>query len=410
MPYRNRIACAVCLAALSVATAMAFAATELPPPTGPYAVGRTLAYAKDDDRPEIWTEDPADRREIVLFIWYPVDLGSKEPLASYLPYPDDRIRGPLVYQRARGRVLITHTRADIPVAKGAEKFPLLFFSGGSGAIPAMYHSIIEDLVSHGYVVVGLDHLYEGAGQIMADGRLITPIVDGLTPPRDPESPEVHKVYREFYYRRVNERVLDGTLALRMLKMMNRHREGRFYDRLDFDRMGFYGHSLGGNTAAHALTDFPELKAAVNIDGFADGMPFNDRHTPMKPFMCIETAPPDYTDEEFARRNMTRERYEAIERAFDERMAAIYNQNPTVAYRVSISKADHLSFSDSPYLAPEKDGLTLVDHVRTTNIARQYLLAFFDEALRGRPSPLLRSVPEDLRGFVRAEAFGGAVQE
>ena len=71
------------------------AATELPAPTGPFAVGQTLTYAKDEDRAETWTDDPKDRRELPLVIWYPAEPDPKAQIAEYSPYPPDKIRGSL---------------------------------------------------------------------------------------------------------------------------------------------------------------------------------------------------------------------------------------------------------------------------------------------------------------------------
>ena len=44
---------------------------EIPPPTGPFIVGRTSFYWKDPARPETLTDDPNDRRELMVTLWYP---------------------------------------------------------------------------------------------------------------------------------------------------------------------------------------------------------------------------------------------------------------------------------------------------------------------------------------------------
>lgn len=50
----------------------------LPKPTGPFPVGRTTAY---------WT-DPADKRELLAWIWYPaLSAPSGTRTAEYLPAP-----------------------------------------------------------------------------------------------------------------------------------------------------------------------------------------------------------------------------------------------------------------------------------------------------------------------------------
>ncbi len=386
--------------------AIANAATELPPPTGPYAVGSILMYAKDDDRAEEWTDDPKDRREIPLFVYYPADADTRASLAEYLPYPPDKIRGRLAVERGRGRVLTTHTYADVPLTKGSERFPVLLFSGGAGASPASYHAIIEDLVSHGYIVVGMDHTYEGGGQILGDGRLVEPTIENFRPEGDPQTEEFAKASRAFYYRRVGVRAADAATVIRLLKMMDSAKRGKFSNRLDLDRIGVFGHSLGGVAAAHALMDVPQIKAGVNLDGHALGMPFDEKHTATKPFLCVEAPSQPPSDENLAKWSITREQYDADMKAMDERQAAAYRTNPTISYRVTINGAEHGSFSDETYPMPEKDGMTLALREKYTKATRCYLLAFFDSTLRGKDVSAMAEIPSELAEIVQIEKFGG----
>ena len=59
----------------------------LPAPTGPHPVGRLSTELVDADRPEIYSTEATDRRELVLWVWYPAEpAGPAEP-ATYLPAP-----------------------------------------------------------------------------------------------------------------------------------------------------------------------------------------------------------------------------------------------------------------------------------------------------------------------------------
>jgi hypothetical protein len=51
---------------------------KLPTPTGNFQVGRDRMILKDTSRPEIFTPDPADKREMVLNIFYPAHFGKGE--------------------------------------------------------------------------------------------------------------------------------------------------------------------------------------------------------------------------------------------------------------------------------------------------------------------------------------------
>src|ERR1044072_682277 len=63
----------------------------LPPPTGPYRVGRANFHRIDVSRPETFTEDPTDNRQVLFHIWYPAEP-TGGTVAPYIdPLPDDEI-------------------------------------------------------------------------------------------------------------------------------------------------------------------------------------------------------------------------------------------------------------------------------------------------------------------------------
>ena len=53
---------------------------DLPAPEGPYAVGTQIETWLDASRAEAFTDDPTDRRRIVVQYWYP-SLPSNETLS-----------------------------------------------------------------------------------------------------------------------------------------------------------------------------------------------------------------------------------------------------------------------------------------------------------------------------------------
>ena len=59
----------------------------LPAPTGRDAVGRVSFDCVDGARAEIYSPDPQDRREIVLWAWYPAAADAGAEGAPYLPEP-----------------------------------------------------------------------------------------------------------------------------------------------------------------------------------------------------------------------------------------------------------------------------------------------------------------------------------
>jgi hypothetical protein len=62
----------------------ATAADRLPEPSGQHAVGRLSYDWVDSTRTEIYAANREDRRELVVFVWYPAKDRAAE-LAPYLP-------------------------------------------------------------------------------------------------------------------------------------------------------------------------------------------------------------------------------------------------------------------------------------------------------------------------------------
>jgi predicted dienelactone hydrolase len=57
---------------------------ELPALTGKLAVGRTSFHWVDASRPEAMTDNPDDRRELMVTIWYPAESVTGETAPSII--------------------------------------------------------------------------------------------------------------------------------------------------------------------------------------------------------------------------------------------------------------------------------------------------------------------------------------
>lgn len=376
---------------------------ELPAPTGPHSIGRTLVYATSD-RPETWTPDPNDKRILPLIIWYPAEVTSSDTPTDYLPYNVSDVRGPLRLEASRGRSLSTHTFADASLADIASPLPIILFSAGANTSPAAYHALIEDLVSHGYLAAAMDHAHHGIGQIAEDGRLLEPVADTHQPEGDFGSETFQKALFTHYLRRVDERVEDTRLAIETLRKMSTDPESRFHGKLDLDRVATFGHSLGGVAAAHALADIPEVASGANIDGHIYSLFFTTDLAPKKPFLCIEAPGAPLSDDDLARFNMTRAQYEETLRVDAERQLSALQGISGGACRVTLQGVDHAAFTDSALLTRNQnpDRPSPVDGIAAT---RHYLLAFFEKTLSGSLDSKLTSDNSGSYPFVTVETFG-----
>jgi len=109
---------------------------ELPQPPGPFAVGVTEYHMVDRNRPETYTPDASDVRELMVQVWYPA-----EPDAGAKPSPYWRHAAVRSAEIAKGLgvptflfrhlgLIPTHGFWNAPPAAAPSTFPVLIFSHG----------------------------------------------------------------------------------------------------------------------------------------------------------------------------------------------------------------------------------------------------------------------------------------
>jgi dienelactone hydrolase len=230
----------------------------LPKPTGPYAVGRALFDWKDPKRNDPYSAAVGKQRELMVWLWYPATTSPQSKAAEYIPsaWASELPWRPVTIP-SRVRV---HAVADAPIAADRQAHPVLVFSTGFGNLPSDYTSLIEDIVSHGYVVLGITNTYSAPVVRFPDGRVAGHLAEASFP-RGPE-----QAIRAAGNRMVKVWAADLHFAIDSLVQMNLDSKTRFYGRLDLARLGLFGQSFGGAAAAEACSADPRCKAAADIDG------------------------------------------------------------------------------------------------------------------------------------------------
>jgi len=350
---------------------------QLPAPTGSHHVGRISFSAVDSTRAETMTPDPSDRRELVLHVWYPTD-DTAGPLASYIEvWPQDTI-----FQRtyrfnidALPRVR-AHTLAEAGLASAAPTYPVILFSHGLGTVSRLYTAFLENLASHGYIVVGVDHPYFASAFRLPDGRT----VGKLSSPADRQRDVITQAEDLSFVVTVLERLQNSLPATRLA------------GHLDLRSVGVFGHSRGGFASPHACRIDRRFKACVNLDGYSMTPVVMDSGI-VQPFMLVEeSAPwdPPPTDSELAASHMTRKEAVAEAARASAQFEATFSRMSVGAYLVMSPGAVHMSFSDVALISPQRFPAARQDFRRTIEITNAYLLAFFDKYLRGQAAPLLEA--------------------
>ncbi|MFJ4094336.1 alpha/beta hydrolase family protein [Kitasatospora sp. NPDC089913] len=364
------LACAGLVAAGPV-SAWAFPVPEFPEPTGGFAVGTRVLQWTDQQRPETFTPDPADRRTVVVQLWYPAGRSpAGAPRAQYLGRTEAEARtvaGALAggvglpdflmdgVPRARSRSVF-----DAPVAGDGGRFPVVLFSPGSGGVRTQNTAWAEELASHGYLVAALDHPYDSAAVVLADGRTVTTETSSSG-----DADQDEKLAAGW----TAVRAADLGFVLSQLEGLDRAGSGDpLTGRLDTGRAAVTGHSMGGAAALQAARQDHRFRAVVDLDGFPHGpaSPSLDR-----PVLAMTQALTGATDARYLPR-------------LTEALAA----NTATSYRLTVPGAAHLSFMDGPLYLPPVPGIVgSLGRARSPRVVAGATLAFLDAALRDRPGDL-----------------------
>ncbi|MER7623062.1 hypothetical protein [Streptomyces sp. NPDC126503] len=356
------------LIAMGLLAAWALPVPVFPEPSGRFAVGTRVVQWTDPRRPESFTADPHDRRTVVVQLWYPAresPAGARR--ARYLGRTEQEARtvsdalarqvglpGFLVDGAPRAR---THAVFDAPVAGGGGRFPVVLFSPGSGGVRTQNTAWAEDLASHGYVVAALDHPYDSAAVVLADGRTIhTRTVS--TGDRD-EDDELAAAWTAV-------RAADLGFVLTELGRLGRGGDaGPLAGRLDTGRAAVTGHSMGGAAALQAARNDRRFAAVVDLDGYPHG-PASP--TLRRPTLALTQAVTPETDPRYVPR-LT----QALER------------NTAPSYRLTLPGAAHLTFMDGPlYLPPVPSIVGSLGRAESPRVVSATTRAFLDSVLRHRP--------------------------
>ncbi len=382
---------------VSVALPLVLPVFRFPQPSGPYAIGTLSYHWTGTGRPELFTSDSDDQRELMAQVWYPAGDTSGLPPAPYIMDADAvapalaRLTRLPAFLFTHFRYVTTHAAVSAPIADDQPLYPVLIFLSGLGGFRQVNTFQIEELVSYGYIVVGLDQPGAVALVQFPDGRQVAGLKRDELHPLVVQSVEPQPDTPTLFGEPLPEGIVpyfaaDVSFALDQLEMLNNaDPNGILTGRLDLEQAGIFGISLGGINAAEACLRDGRLKACLIMDVYmsssvvAEGL--------QQPAMWITR------DAETMR--FERERaggwleHEIL--LHQRTMRAVYESLPGDGYYLQIPDMFHLNLTDFPYWSPlwPQIGLTgPVSGQRIFEIVNAYSVAFFDQHLRGQPAALL----------------------
>ena len=368
---------------------------KIPVPSGPFGIGRVGYDWVDTSRPDRYSSESKAHRELMVYMWYPTSARSADTKGPYLPGAQRMDALPEVQGAMRQEfgsrwpaivsgAISSHTQVDAPVANSSRPFPVIVFSHGLGSVGFNYTCLIEDLVSHGYMVASIEHTYTALAVWFPDGRVVLrrnePPPSGLT---------AEQRFR-WMVARVPEQISEGAADVRFVldRLAAEKDDSRQFllaGKIDLNRVAAMGHSAGAEFAARACQLDARFKACVDLDG---GMPpiaalpeYPDHATLKQPLLFLEAYHPESktagTPAEHAAYFKKKEEQLQTSRpgSYD-----VVLRSPGIA---------HPSFSDIPLLFAGQDGFPQKGNVlHNLDLIERYIREFLGKNLRQGKAPLL----------------------
>lgn len=266
-------------------------------------------------------------------------------------------------------------------------YPLIVFSHGAFGVIDSNYSTCTELASNGYVVASIAHPYHAAFVEDANGKVTIGDMNF-----------VKQVYADNgeYSEEGEKRIYDRSkewMALRSADMNfvldtvleKVQEEEDFFVKVDSDKIGLFGHSMGGATSVQLGRERDDIDAVIDLEGtmlgeyvdFKDGYEvYNEEPYPI-PVLDVNSEAVSKQAKEL---NNEHPNWEYVNYYLG-RNAADYRE-------IIFRDAGHLNFTDLPNISPilaELLGVGKVDAKECIENVNEVVLIYFDYYLKGKGS-------------------------
>ncbi len=360
---------------------------QFPEPTGPYAVGTTSYHWVDKKRKELHKKNSQEPRELMVCCWYPSD-GKNETLFPHRPNKIAEFKKinkkyfPYIPSFMWDRLLIEQTYAipDAPISNKLEKYPVLIFSPRYGCSPDDYSILCSDLASHGYIVVGVDHPYISRLVIFPDKRIVILGDSEVLDPNISWEERKNIIKDDIICKEDIEFVLH-----KLTTINNQEEKSAFYKKIDINRIGVFGHSLGGMASIQATCNNNQIKVCVDLDGWNATIMTPEKFE--KPFFGLfGNYRPEPTEEELKENKTSIEEYKKWWNATQTSLESFCQNSGKYCYQIILNNVSHMDFCDmilTKKPMAQLEGLVLgpTKPYNTIKIINAYTRTFFDKYLK-----------------------------
>jgi hypothetical protein len=322
---------------------------EILKPTGRFSVGTLIYEWTDENRKLELTNHPQDKRTIIAQIWYPAEVDANSKIAPYSALSNDY------------RFVISNSYSRPAFNSSVNSSNLILISPGRGTERYLYTTIIEELASHGFVVVSID-MPEIGYTIYKDGFIVPPS-SKYQPPGGMMGGPYEKVDK-FFEQPTQAGYQDLEFAFKKIFALNdADPSNRFTGKIDCSNVGVFGHSLGGRIAGDFASKNNSVKAYISMEGIPPRKVRYDGLLDIPVAMLCSSGTWPYAKENY--------------------FSLIDNRSNTV-YMIELPDFGHNSVTDNPYIYPEYYKYT-VDAVKGLELSRKIVLDYFNDILRKKVS-------------------------
>jgi dienelactone hydrolase len=309
--------------------------------TGPYAVATTTYSYVDKNRIEEFTDQDENRFVNVEF-WYP--------------------------EQAEGT------------------YPLLVFSHGAFGIKTSNTSTFTELASHGYVVVSIDHPYHSFYTVSEDGKVVTVNSEYMqeVSNSNKEGGYLLDEFFELTQKWMKLRTDDMDFVIDTILEQAEQDKDSVYERIDTQKIGVFGHSMGGAASIALSRERDDIDAVVNIDApFFSELLYDKVTNELTAKSEAYTIPllNVYSDDVWVQLDSNSSYLPYIANR-------ISNKNFKGAYNVHFIGAKHLSLTDLPLFSPIlanllQGGKADIDKYYAIETQNELILRFFNYSLKNQ---------------------------
>ena len=263
----------------------------------------------------------------------------------------------------------------------SEKCPLVVFSHGAFGFYMSNYSTFSELASNGYIVASINHPYHSFIDTEAYGTLVMSDPEILQKTMEFQGEDMTDEEFELSHKWLKLRVDDMSFVIDTLKSDSASSSDEILSKIDTDRIGVFGHSLGGAASVQLGRDRKDIDAVIDVDGtiIGDELDFKDNK------IINSTEPyPVYFLDIFGENH-----YNEAQQYADMYPNFLISKNSDKVQNIVMKDAGHLNMTDLPMFSPviaKYLGTGEVDSRKCLESLNGVIREFFDWRLKDAEKP------------------------